>query len=570
VSISFFHLHKTPNLLCQIATICFFVLFTVFLCPLHDLCEASAKKTSSKINFDDVFAPVAAFPEKAEKDYIWLSLPEGAVLSEHDIFAIYSRGEEVVDKDSGVSVGYLKRLAGFCQVTDFRKNDRRVRCRPVLPSEDGSGYAGFASAVFASRFNDLPAFCSLSAEKICDRLKAKLPHLRWTDEEEAGLEKVILGFEVRGNRLLSAIFIEKNKFSLRYFDLDAVFPQQHIIYEENVHHEPSPAPVSGVFSGSMPVFDFSNQQKLASIKAGVMQVEVLERHVDGLSEPEKDMIYLMSDAIYAVGFQKDTPAVELIFPKPLKPVAFSVLPEKAIVAVNLLWKDVGLRSMLLKWDGVRFTVLQRDINQWLAFLDMDGDGSREAFAGQSFSRQNLFGKRLYQLDVTGEGISYGKAFSEPGGFSAIFVLWQDLNQNGSPEMITTDLSGNLCIYEKNVLVWRSSGLRFSPVDAGSRLFALNQKKAEGIELYPPMVVVHADAGAEGQGWGTYFLLFKNGGYELVKSALPFQGQICGVSIQNRKDGKEARAWFIVRNDTADTSETSIYEVGLGHQSMLLN
>ncbi len=127
-----------------------------------------------------------------------------------------------------------------------------------------------------------------------------------------------------------------------------------------------------------------------------------------------------------------------------------------MIAMNIFHQsEWRMCSRLLRFRAGHFETMASDINYILAYIDVDGDGSKE-LVGQNFDKEDFFGAGVYVMQRRGKQLSRGKELTVGPRFRLFGAFWADLDGNRSMETGFFDLARYLQIRSKGREVWRST------------------------------------------------------------------------------------------------------------------
>jgi hypothetical protein len=480
-----------------------------------------------------------------------------------DLFEVYGRGDPVEDPLTGKVVGYLKRPMGVVQVIALE--DQTSECRVV------SGEGPFSVGQPSTRYSDMPAVViaeTASARAETDRriVMDSLPDLKWLEypESPAGL------LDAHAFEALGAVLL----FSVGRDELKVYGPRLELLREYRRSGAKGSEKVQAVERQFLVLdgkrADDRNRQRppqvsletlspesarlIGRLPERAIQVEILDMDSDGGLE----VAYLVPSGFYIAPFGGRGQVSAYEFQGPGRLAGFSTGPEGRWIALNCIMDGTGMRSALLRFHDARLDVVQRDINLWLEFVDMDGDLRGEALLGQSFNADVIFGSAVYGLRPEGHDLEYIDRIDVPKGFSLASAFWSDLNGNGESELIIPDLSGNLQIYERGQLLWATTKpiLKQSPAHGAFSVRVVLDSDGNGL----PDVLFAGGTEGVGESAGDRLVVLGWGdrGYG-VKSV----SQFLGVSVRGLSVAGDELFCAVSRADATSKggSESLIYSLG---------
>jgi len=501
------------------------------------------------------FAPIPAMVSGLGHDWVVLNKGKEHGISSGDLFQIYSAGAPVKASGTGRLIGHLKEKVATVQVIKLKKKSSVCQ----LISRENAIIVGQP----AMRFKDVTAVftarsAQLESRKFGKELRGRLPNLIWvsTDSIIQPLSRP-LSTETLGVNLL---------FLLGPDGLKVYGPGMSLIHEYNQCTGSSKGKKNadvqpydlmemdgpgGRSALSGYEFDFSNMKIVGRLPVPAVQIDVTDVDQDGRTE----IVCLLSSALYIHPFRNKGSGAVFGFAGAGWPAGFSVDRSDGWIAVNIILEKVGMRSVLLRYSNGRLYCVQGEINLWLAFVDMDGDGARESLLGQSFNGDTLFGSNVFLLNYGPEGISYRERLDLPAGFSVLRTCWEDLNGNGIEEICTVGQDGRIRIYEMGTLVWSGQ----QPVAEFS------EGKGQVIEFIPGSVLktgsgvifLHgrADTAVSGGCDALMGLTWNGRGYSLDPVSPCLGRRICGLAVLQDRFIAGVTA---EKADSEGTEETLLY------------
>jgi hypothetical protein len=99
-------------------------------------------------------------------------------------------------------------------------------------------------------------------------------------------------------------------------------------------------------------------------------------------------------------------------------------------------RDHKVRGAVFRLDSGSLKPLVQNIPRILGTFDANGDGRPETLLGQEFEGENFFGRRLSELILKGNDISYRKPNLQiPRQFTVLGSVFADVTGNGQMEII---------------------------------------------------------------------------------------------------------------------------------------
>ena len=414
-------------------------------------------------------APLSAMVVEVSGHSLILDNGKADGVNTGDLFEVYGKGSPVLKSNSKEVIGYLKRPLATIRVT--RAEDSRSICKvvaakgPLAVGQPAMRYSDMTAA-FVSRSK------SDSGYELLRKLEELFPDLIWVNPSDVPSDIV----DSRSMKTLGIVLLfALEPDGLKVYGPDLVllhkypaFKAEGALFTKNNFEKTKQTPVgkpnSWKFKTNIRELNLANAHLIGRLSEDAIQIDILD--LDGGGEPK--IVYLLPSGIYISPYRRQGRPVSYIFSGPGRLVNFSASGSGGWIVVNALLEGVGMRSMLLSYQGSTLSLIQDNVNLWLAFVDRDGGKKRRALLGQSFNANGMFGSRVYLMKASRKGLSYIERIKEPNGFSVIRSRWSDLNGNGNPELCTIDPRGKLLVYEKRQLLW-SSPDRVSPELSGDNL-----------------------------------------------------------------------------------------------------
>ncbi len=432
------------------------------------LCFGAGSSLFTRILHD--FSPLTGRVLSVEADQgVTVDCGTAAGVVRGDLFQVYRKGSPVTRGQSEGIIGYLKKPFALVQVKQVA--DRWARCTVL-----SSGRA-IRSGMPVMRYSDMTAvLVTAPGMKVADVVRRRffdtLPALNWKDEDtigmpvtnaasmkEAGVDLVFYLSTERltvygpGFRTLHSYPLSGDSFAMsasrkgRQGVSKGRAAVSHTVPAGQ--HEPAVFKWASLPGSSL--VDVERLQVAGRLNQEARQVDVADMDGDGRS----DAVYLIGHTLYLFPFGTSGQLLSWEVRGPGNVVGFSICPERGWIAINVLMPGVGLRSVLLHYANHRFEVRQDDINLWLSFHDMDGNGSRETLIGQTFDLHSVWGEKVYRLSISPQGIDYDEQLFLPDDFRIGWAEWGDIDGNGRMELCLFDRLGRIWIYEDGILRWSS-------------------------------------------------------------------------------------------------------------------
>lgn len=455
-----------------------------------------------------------------------------------DLFEVYGKGAPVLNPDDGEIIGYIKKPLATIRVT--QSEDSKSVCEvvtaqgPLSVGQPAMRYSDMAAA-FVAR-SDLG-----SAHEFRQDLEHAFPDLIWLGPSDVPSDVL----DPQSMKTLGIVLLfASEQDGLKVYGPDLALLHEYPVFrakaaERQKYSTDTFEEVNQVeyqydtempkFKTHLKSFDLGNAHLVGRLPESAIQVDILD--LNGDNEPE--IVYLLPSGLYVGHYGSPGELASYRFCWPGRLVGFSANTHGWIV-LNVLLDGAGMRSMLLSYQDFTFSLIEDEINLWLAFVDRDGDGLKESLLGQSFDVDVIFGSKVYLMEPGYEGLKYRHRIVSPKNFSVIRSSWSDLNGNGLPEICTIDYSGRLCVYEMGQLLWSSSN-RVSPqLPEGGFPKWFISADVDGNGL--PELLFPGVPGEKSTLIGDWLMLlgWADGKYTLKSMMQPVEASICGlVAVQDQ-------------------------------------
>ncbi|MBW1670142.1 MAG: VCBS repeat-containing protein [Deltaproteobacteria bacterium] len=466
-----------------------------------------------------------------------LILDKGKVhgVNSGDLFEVYGKGIPVLDPDDGEIIGYIKKPLATIRVTQ-PENSKSI-CEvvtaqgPLSVGQPAMRYSDMAAA-FVDR-SDLG-----SAHEFRQDLEHAFPDLIWLDPSDVPSDVLDpQSMKTLGIVLLFAL----ERDGLKVYGPDLVLLHKYPVFRaKGAERQKCSADIfedvddvehwydtgNRKFKTPLKSFDLDNAHLVGRLPESAIQVDILD--LNGDNDPE--IVYLLPSGLYVGHYGSQGELASYRFCGPGRLVGFSAVNTHGWIVLNVLLDGAGMRSMLLSYQDCTFSLIEDEINLWLAFADRDGDGLKESLLGQSFDVDVMFGPKVYLMEPGYEGLKYRHRIVSPKSFSVIRSSWSDLNGNGLPEVCIIDYGGKVFVYEMEQLLWSSSN-RISPqLPEGGfpKWFVSADVDGNGL----PELLFPGVPGEESTLAGDWLMLlgWEDGKYILKSMMQPVEASICGLVV----------------------------------------
>jgi hypothetical protein len=389
-----------------------------------------------------------------------------------DLFQVFRKGSPVSSGQGEGVIGYLKRPIALLQ--EQHAAPHSSRCSVI-----SADYA-IRSGMPVMRYSDMTAALVTAQDmKISDSVRQRfsntLPALNWIEIEpdtQNTIASDAASMKAAGIDLLFYLSTEKLTVFGPGHSLIHSYPLAGESFDLTSEEGESGTAASASQGGRTPSEeqDRSFQWESLDTESGIdlgkapvagrlysaaRQVEIADMDRDGRPEA----VYLVARDLYMFPFGTGGELLSWKLSGPGVVSGFYLCPGHGWIVVNVLVEGVGLRSVLLENRNNSLVFVQDDINLWLSFHDMDGDGSRETLLGQTFNLHNVWGEKVYRLNITPEGIEYLEQITVPDDFRTGWAEWGDVDGNGRIDICLFDRSGRAWLFEDGMLRWSTpSGL----------------------------------------------------------------------------------------------------------------
>ncbi|MBW1932684.1 MAG: hypothetical protein JRI56_06650 [Deltaproteobacteria bacterium] len=318
-----------------------------------------------------------------------LILDKGKVhgVNSGDLFEVYGKGIPVLDPDDGEIIGYIKKPLATIRVTQ-PENSKSI-CEvvtaqgPLSVGQPAMRYSDMAAA-FVDR-SDLG-----SAHEFRQDLEHAFPDLIWLDPSDVPSDVLDpQSMKTLGIVLLFAL----ERDGLKVYGPDLVLLHKYPVFRaKGAERQKCSADIfedvddvehwydtgNRKFKTPLKSFDLDNAHLVGRLPESAIQVDILD--LNGDNDPE--IVYLLPSGLYVGHYGSQGELASYRFCGPGRLVGFSAVNTHGWIVLNVLLDGAGMRSMLLSYQDCTFSLIEDEINLWLAFADRDGDGLKESLLGQ--------------------------------------------------------------------------------------------------------------------------------------------------------------------------------------------
>ncbi len=415
-----------------------------------------------------------------------------------NLWTLYSAGDQVIEPITGKKLGALPVPLAIGKVTRMEKHFSEISVKCFKES------CKIKSGITAQRYREIKAVfqdVNGSSYRLYELIRGKLPSLDWQGYQSienssdaaqlpqgvvivADKEKVIIW---SGGEILS---IYDEMTSARGLSQPAL-TQSTLSVTEKKEGDLSQKAVTGppgiIIPGLNTDLILKNYRAVASIDYRVNNLGIIEP--DRAKTPY--FIYLSNKTLYAqaVGTGEKYQYVYKGFGDM---VNMSIGPN-GLIALNIYVQGEGMNSRILKFKTDGFTVLTKDIEYILEFLDMNGNGMNESLVGQDFDAESFFGSEVFRLAVDDSGrITQHDSMDTPKGFNLLGAIMADLDGNEINETAYYNHGRKLVIYEANQQKWESPS-SFGAIKSMLIDDIVNESNApKGVPVWPQSALFSVD------------------------------------------------------------------------------
>jgi hypothetical protein len=384
------------------------------------------------------------------------------------LWTVYSTDKQVIEPITGKKLGVLSEPLAIGKVTRVEKHFSEISVKCLKES------CNIKSGITAKRYCEIKAvFQDVNGSwfSLYEMIRANLPSLNWqgyqsieTSADVAQLPEgvVIVADKERvtiwsGGEILS---IHNEMTSAQSLPQPALTPSTTPMTEkkEIARKQKTVTSTPGVMiPGLSTNLKIENYKAVTSINHIVDSVRITE--ADETKSPY--FIYLRKKKLYARAIQSKK-RYQYAYNGFGDVINMSLGPNGLIV-LNIFVKNEGMASRILKFTKDGFTVLVRDIDYLLEFLDMNGNGVNESLIGQHFDEESFFGSGVFHLNIDNSGtVTQHGPINTPTGFNLFGAIMADLDQNNIKDTAYYNPGGKLVVYEANKQKWESPS-PFDPI-----------------------------------------------------------------------------------------------------------
>ena len=369
-----------------------------------------------------------------------------------NLWTVYSTGEQVIEPITGKKLGVLPVPIAICKVTRVEKHFSEISVKCFKKS------CSIKSGITAKRYCEIKTMfydVNGSSFRLYELIRANLPSLDWQ-----GYQSIENSADV--TQLPEGVVIVADKGRVTIWSGGEILS----IHDEMTSARSLPQPA--LTQSTPPVTEtkeIDSKQKTVTSAPGIMipglstnlkienyeAVTSIDHIVDSVGIIESDraktpyFIYLSNKTLYALAVETGK-SYQYAY-KGFGDMVNMSLGPNGLIALNIYIQGEGMNSRILKFSTRGFTVLTKDIEYILEFLDMNGNGINESLVGQDFDAESFFGSGVFRLAVDDSGrITQHDSMDTPKGFNLLGAIMADLDKNKIKETAYYNPGGKLVVY----------------------------------------------------------------------------------------------------------------------------
>ena len=414
------------------------------------------------------------------------------------LWTLYSTGEQVIEPITGKKLGALPVPLAIGIVTRVEKYFSQISIECFKKS------CNIKSGLTAKRYREIKVVfqdVNGSSYRLYELVRGKLSSLDWQ-----GYQSIENPSDAA--QLPEGVVIIADKGKVTIWSGGEILS----VYDEMTSARAHPQPA--LTQSTPPVTErkeIDRKQKTVASAPGIMipglstnlaienyrSVASIDYRVNnlGIIEPDRAktpyFIYLSNKTLYAqaVGARE---SYQYAY-KGFGDVFNMSLGPNGLIALNIYVQGEGMNSRILKFTAGGFTVLTKDIEYILEFLDMNGNGINESLVGQDFDTESFFGSGVFRLAVDDSGkITQHDSLTTPKGFSLLGAIMADLDGNQINETVYYNPGRKLVVYEANQQKWESPS-SFGTIKSMLIDDIVNESNApRGVPVWPQSALFSSD------------------------------------------------------------------------------
>jgi hypothetical protein len=415
-----------------------------------------------------------------------------------NLWTVYSTGEQVIDPITGKKLGALPLPLAIGEVTRVEKHFSEISVKCFKKT------CNIKSGLTAKRYREIKAVfqdVNGSSYRLYELIRGKLPSLDWQGyqsiENPSDAAKLSEGVVIVADKEKVTTWSGGEILSV-YDEMDSAGGLSQPVLtpstlsvtkrkESHLKQKTVPGPAGLMIPGLNTDLAIENYRAVASIDYRVNNLRITEPN----RAKTPYFIYLSNKTLYAqaVGtgesYQYAYKGFGDVFNMSLGP--------NGLIALNIYVQGEGMNSRILKFKTDGFTVLTKDIEYILEFLDMDGNGINESLVGQDFDTESFFGSGVFRLALDDLGkITQLDSLATPKGFNLPGAIMADLDANQINETAYYNPGRKLVIYEDNQQKWESPS-SFGSIKSMLIDDIINESNApRGVPVWPQSALFSVD------------------------------------------------------------------------------
>jgi len=427
-----------------------------FFSPSNCIC--AEKTISDKIT--STLVPLKATVIKSQDGRYLLNIGADNHIRKGDLWTLYSKGEQIIDPVTGKILGTLPVLLAVCNVIQVEKyfSEIAIKCLNK-PCDIQSGLTAHRFQDIKTTFQDMNG----TSFHLYELIRARLPSLDWqayqrieknTRPIPSPDEIVIVADKQNftiwsGGEILAAY--KKSTSALSISPTSTHKSEQPETGGKENQTVPKNIPgLSGRTPGLSTLLEINDYSAVARLDHSVTDMGIMVP--DNSESPY--LIYLYNKTVIAQAMD-DTEKYQYNY-QGFGDVLNISPGHNGLIILNIYDQKEGMRSKILKLSSHGFTVLSKEVDHFMAFLDTDGTGIRESFVGQNYDAETCFDDAVFTLEIDDAGrITQHGTINMPDKFNLPGAIFADLDGNGIQESVFYNAGGQLVIYESDKQKWES-------------------------------------------------------------------------------------------------------------------
>ena len=415
-----------------------------------------------------------------------------------NFWTLYSTGEQVIDPITGKKLGALPLPLAIGEVTRVEKHFSEISVKCFKKA------CNIKSGLTATRYREIKAVfqdVNGSLYSLYELIRGKLPSLDWqgyqsieNPSDAAQLPEGVVIVADKGKVTIwsggEILSIYDEMVSAGGLSQPALTPSTLSVTKRKESHlkqKTVAGPAGLMIPGLNTDLAIENYRAVASIDYRVNNLRITEPN----RAKTPYFIYLSNKTLYAQAVGTGE-SYQYAY-KGFGDMVNMSLGPNGLIALNIYVQGEGMNSRILKFTTDGFTVLTRDIEYILEFLDMDGNGINESLVGQDFDTESFFGSGVFRLALDDLGkITQNDSLATPKGFNLLGAIMADLDGNEINETAYYNSGRNLVIYEANQQKWESPS-SFGPIKSMLIDDIINESNApRGVPVWPQSALFSVD------------------------------------------------------------------------------